>query len=243
MYNSISELHNKYVGQRCFILGNGPSLNKTDVTLLKDEFTFGVNSIFLMTKENGFKPSFFVVEDNVVFSENKTEIDNYDGVIKLFPKHYLEQLSPQKNAYSFNMNQEFYNRSKKARFGVPYFNNDNSEAFFCGQSVTYINLQLAYYLGFSEVYLIGMDFSYSKPKGHVQNGNHIKSDADDVNHFHKDYFGKGKTWKDPRLGRVLRSYYRAKHEFEVDGRKIFNATAGGELELFDRVKFEAVVAK
>lgn len=235
---SVIEFKNKFVGKRCFILGNGPSLNKTDVLKLKDEITFAVNSIFLMTQTNGFKPTFYVVEDNLVFKENIKEINDYAGVTKILPRQYAEQLDNSKDMYIFEMDQDYYNRSKKNRFGVPFFNDQYSETFFCGQSVTYINMQLAYYMGFSEVYLVGMDFSYSIPPGHTQNGNHIKSEADDENHFHKDYFGKGKTWKDPRLGRVLRSYHRAKFAFESDGRVMLNATAGGELELFKRVNYD-----
>ena len=237
----IKELKNKYKNQRCFIIGNGPSLNKTDVLKLENEYTFAVNSIFLMTQTNGFKPTFYVVEDNLVFNENKEEIDKYQGVMKLLPTHYAEQLENSENIFTFDMDQNFYNRSKRNRYAVPYFNDRLSETFYCGQSVTYINMQLAYYMGFSEVYLIGMDFSYSIPKGHSQEGNHIKSNADDDNHFHKDYFGKGKTWKDPRLGRVLRAYYRAKYAFETDGRKIINATAGGKLDLFPREDFDKVL--
>jgi hypothetical protein len=196
-----------------------------------------------MTKENGFKPTFYVVEDNLVFSENKQEIDNYSGVIKIMPEAYAKQLKNKDNLYTFDMDTDFYNRSKKDRYGIPLFNDDLSNKFFCGQSVTYINMQLAFYMGFETVYLIGMDFSYSIPPGHTQEGNHIKSNADDHNHFHKDYFGKGKTWKDPKLGRVLRSYHRAKSSFDADGRRIINATAGGELELFEREDFERLLRK
>ncbi|MFT4850034.1 MAG: hypothetical protein ACI83B_002583 [Sediminicola sp.] len=237
----ISELKNKYRGERCFILGNGPSLNKTDVLKLKNEYTFAVNSIFLMTETNGFRPSFYVVEDNLVFKENKDKIDDYEEVTKIMPKHYAEQLSCKDECFVFDMDQDFYHKGKRNRFAIPYFNDNNTVTFFCGQSVTFINMQLALYLGFDEVYLIGMDFSYSIPSGHKQEGNHIKSEADDANHFHKDYFGKGKTWKDPRLGRVLRAYHMAKFAFDSTGKKIFNATPGGELELFERVNFESLL--
>ncbi len=41
-------MHNIHHGQRCFIIGNGPSLQRTDLTKLKDEFTFGMNRIYLV---------------------------------------------------------------------------------------------------------------------------------------------------------------------------------------------------
>lgn len=208
--------------------------------MLKGEVAFGVNSIFLMDKINGYKPTYYVVEDNLVFSENIQEIDAYDGVIKLLPAQYADQLKNKNDVVTFNMDTLFYNKNNKQRYAVPKFNISPESTFYCGQSVTYINMQIAFYMGFSEVILLGMDFSYSKPENHQQDGNHIRSGGDDPNHFHKDYFGAGKTWKDPRLGRVLRSYVRAKYEFESVGRKIVNATPGGELELFPRVEFKSL---
>ena len=232
---SISQYYNQYIGKRCFILGNGPSLNAVNFAALKNEYSFGVNSIFLMTRQNRFSPTFYVVEDNLVFSENKNEIDQYTGVIKILPRVYSSELDNKLDIIEFEMNTSFYNKSKLELYGSPQFNTGSEPVFFCGQSVTYINMQIAYYMGFKYVYLLGMDFSYSKPSNHEQNGNHIRSGGNDPNHFHKDYFGKGKTWKDPQLGRVQRSYLRAKFEFEADNRIIMNATQGGELELFDRI--------
>lgn len=237
---STAILYNQTATSRCFVLGNGPSLNRVDLACLRGESSFGVNSIFLMTRMNGFRPTYYVVEDNLVFSENKADIDAYEGVTKILPRAYAEQLTCRDECHVFDMDTSFYNRSDPATYAVPQFNTSPDPHFYCGQSVTYINLQLAYYMGFREVVLIGMDFSYTKPPTHEQQGNHIRSQGDDPNHFHKDYFGKGKTWKDPRLGRVLRSYMRAKFEFESAGGRIVNATPGGELELFPRVPFESL---
>lgn len=235
-----TDLHGRHAGRRCFILGNGPSLNRIDLAKLQGEISFGVNSIFLMTQTNGFLPTYYVVEDNLVFTENQQAIDAYAGVTKILPKVYAEKLACRDECFVFDMDTSFYNRRDPARYAVPQFNREGEARFYCGQSVTFINMQLAYYMGFEQVVLVGMDFSYTKPPSHDQQGNHIHSHGDDPNHFNKDYFGKGKTWKDPRLGRVLRSYMRAKFEFESVGRSIVNATPGGELELFPRVAFESL---
>nr|WP_321442506.1 hypothetical protein [uncultured Cohaesibacter sp.] len=95
-------------------------------------------------------------------------------------------------------------------------------------------------MGFTEVYLIGMDFSYVIPKEHKREGDLITSTTDDPNHFHKDYFGKGKTWKDPKLERVALNYRQAKLAYEAVGRKVYNATIGGELEIFQRVDYNSL---
>lgn len=241
--DKLKALHNKFKGQRCFIVGNGPSLNKLDLSLLKDENSFAVNGIFYKTREMGYKPTFYVVEDRHVMKDNIEEINKYDCDYKFFPTAYKKQVTNFKNTIFFNMDVGFYVEESKY-FEKSRFSKDCSEDIYCGQSVTFINLQLAYYLGFSEIYLIGMDFSYAIPESaKLIKGAVIESTEDDINHFHPDYFGKGKKWHDPKLHNVLQSYKLHKKIFEEDGRKIYNATSGGKLELFDRVDYNSLFQK
>ncbi|MEZ8313922.1 6-hydroxymethylpterin diphosphokinase MptE-like protein [Vibrio splendidus] len=232
----IEAFKNKYQGKRCFIIGNGPSLNDIDLTHLKDEYSFGVNSLFLKSRDVDFKPTFYVVEDSHVMMDNFKEIDSYEAEFKFFPINYKPFIKKRDSVSFFKMNEGFY-RSESPNFCVPRFSTDASKVLYCGQSVTMINLQLAYYMGFSEVYLIGMDFSYVIPDSAEMTEDGILSTEDDPNHFHPDYFGAGKKWHDPHLDRVLNSYRMNKLIYEADGRRIYNATVGGKLELFERKDF------
>ena len=228
----------KHKGERCVIIGNGPSLNDLDLTLLASETTIAVNGIFYAAEDMGFDPSYYVVEDSSVMKENIERIKDYKAGHKFFPSLYRELYGEEEGVTFFMMNRGFYEK-ESGNFCVPRFSTDAAQRLYCGQSVTMINLQLAYYMGFTEVYLIGMDFSYVIPDSDERNGDVLTSSADDVNHFHPDYFGKGKTWKDPKLDRVLANYAMAKAMYEADNRKILNATAGGNLHLFDRVDYHA----
>lgn len=238
-HERLAKLYNRYKGERCFIVGNGPSLNKHDLTLLKDEYSFAVNSIYYKTEEMGFRPTFFVVEDTSVMTENLEKIKAYTAPFKFFPSSYRTMHGEGENVHFFRMNRGFYEKSSP-NYCVPRFSADASNVLYCGQSVTYINLQLAFFMGFTEVFLIGMDFDYTIPPTDQKKGDIITSMGDDQNHFHKDYFGKGKTWKDPKLDRVLSNYRQAKIAYESVGRRIYNATVGGHLEEFDRVDYYAL---
>lgn len=238
----LAAFYNAFRGKRCFIIGNGPSLNKHDLSLLKDEYSFGVNSFYYKTRETGFRPYFYVVEDSSVMKENIEEIRRFDAPFKLFPTNYRSLHPKQPNTFFFRMNRGFYEKSSP-NFVVPRFSTDASKVLYCGQSVTYINLQLAHFMGFTEVYLIGMDFSYVIPDSHKRTGDVLLSDTDDPNHFHKDYFGKGKTWKDPKLDRVALNYRMAKLVYESTGRRIYNATVGGSLEVFERVDYAGLFGR
>ncbi|MDD9952187.1 MAG: glycosyltransferase [Zetaproteobacteria bacterium] len=239
-HESISAFHNAFQGKRCFIIGNGPSLNEVDFHKLRGEFTFAVNSFFYKTRETGFRPTFYVVEDSFVMKDNRTEINGYHPTLhRFFPTNYIDMIDDRRNTSFFRLNRGFYEKTSP-NYGVPRFSTDAAYKLYCGQSVTYINLQLAYYMGFTEVYLVGMDFNYIIPSSAKVDGVNITSTEDDPNHFHPEYFGKGKRWHDPQLPRVLANYKMAKTIYELDHRTIWNATHGGKLEEFPRCDFNEI---
>lgn len=233
---ALKHFYNRFKGERCFIIGNGPSLNKHDLSLLEGEKVFAVNSFYYKSEDTGFKPTFFVVEDEMVMKENYEKFISYDVPFKFFPTEYKKYHPEADNVFYFKMNHGFY-QDGSPYYYLPRFSSDPLSGVYCGQSVTYINLQLAFFMGFSDVYLIGMDFNYVIPKEHKRHGNDIISTTDDPNHFHKDYFGVGKTWRDPKLEQVLWNYRMAHLAYRAVGRNIYNATIGGKLEEFPRVDY------
>jgi len=241
-HDQLASLRDKYKGKRCFIVGNGPSLNKCDLSLLKNEFTFAVNGIFYKTDEVGYRPTFYMVEDNHVVADNLKRINSYKCPYKFFPANYKNLIIPDETTIFIPADLGFY-RENHPYYCIPRFSKDVENVIYTGQSVTIMQLQMAYHLGFTEVYLIGMDFSYALPESTKVEGCNYTSQEDDVNHFHPDYFGKGKKWHDPQLDRVLMNYKKCKEEFEADGRKIYNATIGGKLELFERADYNQLFKK
>ncbi|MGR5350249.1 motility associated factor glycosyltransferase family protein [Vibrio mediterranei] len=237
--SSLKRFNNKYNGERVFIVGNGPSLNKHDLRLLEGEYSFAVNGIFYKTRENGYKPTFYVVEDRHVMKDNIDEINKFDVPYKFFPVDYKHMIKKADNTFFFSMDKGYYHKTSP-NFALPRFSPDANNILYCGQSVTMINIQLAAYMGFSEIYLIGMDHNYVLPSDAEVNGEEITSNSDDPNHFHPEYFGKGKIWHDPHLDRVERSYQYMKLALESKGIKIFNATVGGKLEVFERKNYEGL---
>jgi len=61
--NKLKLFKDIHKGKRCFIVANGPSLKKIDFDLLKKEFSFGMNRIYLMEKVNGFRPTYLACID------------------------------------------------------------------------------------------------------------------------------------------------------------------------------------
>ena len=86
----LKELHNKFIGQRCFIVGNGPSINQMDLNLMKDDCVFVSNSFFLKFDDLDFRPQFITVEDHLVAEDNKYEFESLRNILKFYPDISIE---------------------------------------------------------------------------------------------------------------------------------------------------------
>ena len=129
----LRSFHNRYEGKRCFIVGNGPSLNHTDLTKLRDEYTFGMNRIFLMFEELGFATTFFVSMNDLVIEQSVNDIRNLE-MPKFVNWRARKWLEPQDNLYYLY-----------ATYAGPIFAKDARHRLWEGATVTYVSLQLAYF--------------------------------------------------------------------------------------------------
>ena len=220
----LAQYKDRHKNQRAFIIGNGPSLNRCELGLLKDEITFGVNSIFLNYEKMGFHPTYYVVEDVFVAEDRAEEINRYQGPKKFFGNYLKYCIRDDPNTHWLNVRFRYDNYP-----GFPQFSKNALRMLWTGGTVTYLCMQLAYYMGFSALYLIGFDHAYAIPEDVVIEGTQLKSLSDDPNHFDPAYFGRGYRWHDPNVERMEKAYRKANKFFNSDNRKIINATKGGRL--------------
>ncbi|RLA51487.1 MAG: hypothetical protein DRR42_10185 [Gammaproteobacteria bacterium] len=230
---SLSKFKDRHKGERCFIMGGGPSLKAINPEFLKREVTFGVNGIFLIYDWLGFEPTYYCVEDCLVYEDRWRDITKkIKSSTCFFPVQFSSEEFDRVNHNYFKAIYEF-----DPRAGFPRFSEDISKLVWIGGTVTYVCIQLALYMGFEEVYLLGMDHNYAKPDHVESDGDIWLSQGNDPNHFHPDYFGSGYRWHDPKVWRMEEAYCKARQVFERRGKKIINATVGGNLEVFDRVNY------
>lgn len=222
-------LRDQYAGRRCFVIGNGPSLKKLDLTKLQNEITIGSNGLFLLFGEMGFVPTIYTIEDRLVAHERSQEANAISGSMKIYPSDFRTVLRDAEDTFWLNF--------QRAYKPFPQFSNDLSRICYWGGTVSFLNLQIAFWLGCSPVYLIGFDHSYVIPPSAEVDGKVITSRSDDPNHFNPNYFGSGYRWHDPNVERMERSYLLAHSKFSKAGKGIFNATAGGKLEVFPRCEY------
>lgn len=227
----LRQLRNIHRGRRAWVMGNGPSLTRLDLSELKDEITFGVNGIWLLFDQLGWMPTYYVVEDSCVAEDDAETINAIHGPIKIFPRDLKRVLKPD--------GKTLYVQFRRGRYrSFPRFSDDISRIVYWGGTVTYMNLQLAHYMGCNPIYLIGCDMTYKVPD-HVD-GTVITSREDDVNHFDPRYFGPGKRWHHPRVDRMILCLEHAAQHLAAQGVRVYNATLGGKLEVFPRVAYEHI---
>jgi hypothetical protein len=220
-----------YKGERCFIIGNGPSLKRMDLAPLKNETTFGMNRIYLLFNQMGFETNYFVSINKLVLDQFAAEIARLE-----MPKFLNWN---QRSLFESGESETIYlhfSLALKDKFVM-----DLCQPIYSGGTVTFAALQLAYWMGFSQVVLIGIDHNFVE-KG-TPNQTEIRREERDASHFSPDYFPKGVRWQLPDLLRSELSYRLAKDAFENDGREVVDATIGGRLEVFRKVDYGQLFGK
>ena len=76
-------IKNKYKGNRVFLIGNGPSLNNTELYLLKNEYTICFNHFDLFFERINWTPTFYSVTDELVLKDKISIIKELSKKIKI----------------------------------------------------------------------------------------------------------------------------------------------------------------
>jgi hypothetical protein len=231
---NLKKFKDVHKGERCFIVATGPSLRIEDVNRLQGEYTFGVNSCLTMYDKTDWRASYYgIVDSNAVsimgerlksdeipvffYSDFDAVYDGANGVA--FPKDDADNM----------MTDTIWKKLFPGKFKETSFSDDIAKVVYTGKSVVYAMLQIAAYMGFSEIYLIGVDCNYAQPKMYSDNVTYV------------DFKTK---WDQARLkkqgNQMLPQYEIARKYADAHGFKIYNATRGGQLEAFERVDFDTL---
>ncbi|MGD8605070.1 MAG: DUF115 domain-containing protein [Anaerolineales bacterium] len=222
----LQELKNIHRGERCFILGNGPSLNQTDLSLLENEITFGLNRIYLLFPKMGFSTTYLVSINTLVLEQCAMELAALP-VLKFFTWRARQWFEPTDDVVYLDTDY-----TPPADFSL-----DVSGRVFEGSTVTYVALQLAFHMGFEQVILVGVDHDFAV-KGTPNQV--VISKESDQSHFSPDYFGAGFRWQLPDLEASEQAYLMARQAYEAAGRQVLDATIGGKLQVFDKVDYHSL---
>jgi len=226
-YNKrIEGLKDKYEGKRCFVVATGPSLTYDDLNRLHEnnEFCISFNSIFTCFPETVWRPDCYVVLDAdgvMVWKEQFQHMEDIDYKFIADCQPYFDYSQIEDQWYIYHSILDHYSISNML------FSDDFSKKVFNGSTVVYVCLQLAIYLGFKEIYLIGLDFSYKSGTK-----NHFTKQTEPDQKF--DGMAEQNRIQDiSYLAFKKACEYAHKH-----GIKIFNASRKTNLDVFECVNFD-----
>lgn len=233
----LAALKDKHKGQRCFVIGNGPSLRISDLDRLKGEITIASNKIYLAFEQTDWRPTYWTSIDGLVINNIAKEICALPFP-KILPSGTEHIFRGCENVMFCDLGVDW--------LGVndfrPGFSADIRDKAYGGESVTYFNIQIAYYLGCREIYLIGVDFSFKIPDKKVpdEGYEYILVSEGEQNHFIKDYRPVGEKWTMPHLREQEMAFEYCKQFMSKHGGKVYNASRKTALKVFERVDFDSL---
>ncbi|HCN91965.1 FkbM family methyltransferase [Hyphomonas sp. UBA5107] len=258
--DDLTKFRGLHSGKRCFVMGNGPSLNEMDLNKLEGEYVFGCNSIFLLFDRIKWRPTFYTCVDSRVLPDRAKDIDEMlaglPSTLAFFPNEVVEHSGderrfPTRTIIPPAKGRHYFKERPNSLQHPPYsmFSADINDHIVQPYTVAITMLQIAAYMGFSEIYLIGCDTSYTVPEDAIKEG--VKADGEiglaltstadtDPNHFDPSYFGAGRKWHDPQPHMMIEHHRHARDACEKLGVKVYNATVGGKLEVYVRRDFDSL---
>jgi hypothetical protein len=242
---SNQKLRDRHKGERCFILATGPSIKQQDLKLLQGESCIAVSNFFVHPDYHIIQPKYYCIAPyhqpitEEAFQTWLDELDRGIGNAEIF--------------FGLKDRQRVESKTRFIQTKTNYLNlaNDWQQLFKDGvdltkaiaapQSVPIMALQLAIYLGFTEIYLLGCDHDwilhinesrhFYQEERHALNRkgyNEWSCDNYDFSVHCQDYI---KLWE---------AYKNIKKITDRESIKIINSTAGGLLDLFHRIDYETI---
>lgn len=221
----LERYRNLHAGERCVIIANGPSLLRTNMSLLRGEKTFCMNRAYLMFDEWGFTPTYFTCLNPLVIEQFAADIANL----------------PMPRFLNYSQRDLFASSEETHYFRVPprlveRFQSDVTRPISSGGTVTYATLQIAFFMGFREVVLVGLDHSFVE-KG-TPGKTEVREAKVDQSHMHPNYFPQGIKWQLPDLVRSEHAYAIAREHFASHGGRVVDATEGGHCTIFEKMPLQ-----
>lgn len=226
-------LKNIYEGKRCFVLGNGPSLKLDDLKLLKNDLTFGCNTIYQLFELLDYKLTGLFFSDRIFISRHLKDLNDMKKLLRL--TQYAFSLCTKKVYESFRDENLYFLFGTVAK-DEPWFSEDIANGVCELGTSLFVILQIVAYMGIKEIYLLGVDFSFMKEirDGKVWLNEKTRNHAKGMDSAREGIYD---------VDAIARAFYCVRNYAVQKGIHIYNATRGGHLEIFDRIDFDSLFEK
>lgn len=214
-----------HAGARVYVLGNGPSLATADLRGLAGQLTLTCNRGHTLGARWGGSSTYWTIEDVLDAEQFAGEFRRIEGPIRFVP----EDLA---GYHIGGVAVPFIRDRFDAEGGRPQFGFD--PPFYWGGTVSYLMLQIAVWLGATEIVLLGQDFRYTLD-GVIESSGEVWGIGDDRNHFDANYWPAGARAFAPQPTRMHTAFVAARDACAQIGVRVVNATKGSALDVFEHV--------
>lgn len=231
----LASMKNIHRGKRGFVIGNGPSLTMNDLSKLTGEITIASNKIYLAFDKTDWRPTYYSIIDSIV-AENIADEAAKLSMTKFFPAGFYNNFKALGNALFCNLLKDWYELGHFA----PGFSDNIVKGIYAGEAVTYWNVQILWFLGIREIYLIGVDHSFILPSEKIPDDclEYILIGEGESNHFDKQYRPVNEKWTMPHLDEIESSFAFARSYIENKSGILKNASRRTKLSCLERIDFD-----
>ena len=233
----------KHIGRYCFVIGNGPSLKKQDLSFLSNEITIVMSAFWKHPIVEKWQPTYYCFADPLFFDGSiamekfflnlKQKIHSSKFLVPIYARNIIE------NQKLLPEDQTYYAAFRGNLGGNLKYNIDLTESIPGVQSVSQLAIMWSLYMGCSPIYLIGLDHDWLSHRGmdaHFYRGttidNYSKAEGDLSKIYYKD-----------DLKAVLELWKGYETILRIAANKnisIINATEGGFLDVFERREYKSI---
>lgn len=199
MLEKLEDFKDLHPSKHCFIISSGTNLKELDLEPLNRRLTIGVNRSFL-----GFPNSYY----HCVFDHRLYDL-------------YPEELH--RSRFLFTL--------EDRPFGIPIhligsegFSWDLMNGIYSGYTISYFALQLAVYMGFKEIYFLGLDLVNTPSETHFF-GHDFNSANHDTTEFPK----------------MRNSFEKIAPELKAKGINVYNCSPISSLKCFPYVDYKDAI--
>jgi hypothetical protein len=241
-----SKFRNMYAGRRCFVIGNGPSINKHDLSVLGNEITITMNKFYLHPILEKWQPTFHCFSESLLYAESPEKLNELLG----FANKIVSNIHPQ--AFFFSLFAKKLLEENK--IAIPeksyYFKPILAPSIFpvekhleltqslpAGMVTSHLAIAIALYLGCSPIYLIGYDHDWLAQRSIVPHFyENKKENLSSTDNFSQFDYKKVMQWY---LG-FWELYEAFERTAKMRGTTIYNATPNSFLDVFPRAEFDTL---
>ena len=235
-------LRNKFQNKNCYILGNAPSINNHDLLKLQNESTFVVNSFFAHQDFDKIQPKFYVFADADLWNFEDPEISVWWN--QLLDKSVNKEIIfflPIELKNTFVAKKLVHEKVHFLDLSLP-FKTKNAQQFDIiypvnsVQNVLILCIQIAMYLGFSKIYLLGADHDWLSHFGNEQR-HFYNSNSDEQQVQNVGSQGYPYNWWLNAVNTMFQQYKVVDAVANDKNIKIFNASESGLLDIYPQIRF------